>query len=85
MNITTNPKYNLRQAQLSDLGLIGHIQKVSLEPHVIKQYGAWDEEIRKKKMQETDPTQHHIIELEGEPIGCYLTRETVDRITFLRL
>ena len=76
----------LRPATHADLEFIFRLQYEAMHPHIVRVYGAWDEEAAKAKFHaKTNPATHDIIELDGEPIGCRWLRPQPGALELVRL
>ena len=49
------------------------------------QLGHWDEEDARRRLLSTDPEDHEIIEVDGQPVGFSLVRTTEEKIHVYRL
>ena len=70
----------------SDLEFLYLLLKRSLGPHVEATYGPWDEQWQRTRFLETtDPSEHRVVEFNGQPIGCMLVEETSEALQLHRV
>jgi hypothetical protein len=66
--------YKIRSGTPEDFRFIGFVQKESMGPYIISQYGRWDDEAQRKQLLASDPCEHQIFEISERPIGCALVK-----------
>ena len=77
--------HSLRRAQAADTEAVLHIQKEAMLPHVVAQYGAWNELERQKRFRAEDILEHDMIEVDGRVAGCVWVRRSPAHHEVVRL
>ena len=79
------PDATARPGRSADLEFIVRVHAAAMRPHVEAQFGRWDAAEQRRRMLESDPTAHAILELGGRPVGCELVRRAATEIQLVRL
>jgi ribosomal protein S18 acetylase RimI-like enzyme len=76
----------LRPGTHADVEFLFHVRYEAMHPHIVRVYGAWDEQAAKAKFHaKSDPASHDVVELDGEPVGCRWVRRHPDALELVRL
>jgi ribosomal protein S18 acetylase RimI-like enzyme len=75
----------LRPATAADLPFLQRLHRESMGPHVLAQWGTWDDVEQAKHFAKVAPEEHEIILEDGHPIGCLLVRETPELLGLSRI
>ena len=75
----------MRRGSSDDFELLMRIYRESMKSYFEAQLGFWDEEAARRRLLSTDPEDHGIIEVDGQPVGFHLVRTTDEKIQIYRL
>jgi ribosomal protein S18 acetylase RimI-like enzyme len=79
-------KIRLRPGTAADRAFLRRVHRESMRPHVESTWGFWDEDLQRRRFDEsTDPATHEIIEYDGAAVGCQWVRFHSDSVELVRL